>query len=175
MPDFRLLWYLLCSQQPWTSHVCHFDSCSTNYLQWRQLYSWYVGEIECMIQLQHLVLYEVIRICLEHPCHTSICNEFTTWTAFEGWGHGSSTVNLTMLRTHLKKNSSKFHTHHKEVNSIAEGTFTLSRSRVWGGPITVIVVKRNLFSGCSPTYMQTNPQVSLTIDFQKLLLKYSQH
>jgi hypothetical protein len=108
--------FAVCSQQPWTSHVCHFDSCSTNYLQWRQLYSWYVGEIECMIiflicgrdrmqnQLQSLVLYEVIRLCLEHPCHTSITNEFTTWTAFEGWGHGSSTVNVPMLRTQSQKN-----------------------------------------------------------------------
>jgi hypothetical protein len=59
--------FAVCSQQPWTSHVCHFDSCSTNYLQWRQLCSWYVGEIECMIQLQPLVQYEVIHICLEHP------------------------------------------------------------------------------------------------------------
>ncbi len=44
-------------------------------------------------------------------------------------------------------------------------------------PITVIAVKRNLFSQCPRRYMQTNAQVTrfLTIDFQKLLLKYSQH
>jgi len=70
-----------------------------------------------------------------------LSNEFTTWTAFEGWGHGSSTVNLPMLRAQSQKKIIKFHIHHDEVNSIAEGTFTLSRSHVWGGPITVIAVK----------------------------------
>jgi hypothetical protein len=59
-----------------------------------------------MIQLQPLVLYEVIRKCLEHPRHTEISNEFTTWTAFEGWGHGSSNCKLDNVEDSISK---KYH------------------------------------------------------------------
>jgi hypothetical protein len=51
-----------------------------------------------MIQLQPLVQYEVIRICLEHPVMSSQHGLHS-----EGWGHGSSTVNVSMLRTQSHK------------------------------------------------------------------------